>query len=161
MSAAAEAANTVTACCFNWRYAPACQIARKAIRSGQIGAVRDIQFCLSITAGEDRFSWFIVGYEGSLRIPDSGTVVVRQRHDDDEPGELEIASADKVVLSTDLQQHTWSRLIEDFIGAARNDDKDHENHPSLATLNDGLRTEEVIDAARRSSSTGRWAIVGG
>jgi predicted dehydrogenase len=246
MSAAAEAANTVTACCFNWRYAPAYQTARKAIRSGQIGAVRDLrtegysrprsqffidspwkarmdisngalgdglshdldkarylsgeefvtvvsrispvtmkrdgdffvdggrsmhlaelsggilaQFCLSITAGEDRFSWSIIGDEGSLRIPDSGTVVVRQRHDDDEPVELEIASADKVVLSTDLQEHTWNRLIEDFIGAVRNDDKDHENHPSLATLNDGLRTEEVIDAARRSSSTGRWATVGG
>jgi predicted dehydrogenase len=86
---------------------------------------------------------------------------VRQRHDDDEPIELEIASADKVVLSTDLQQHTWNRLIEDFIGAVRNDDKDHENYPSLATLNDALRTEEVINAARRSSSTGRWATVGG
>jgi hypothetical protein len=53
---------------------------------------------------------FIVGDEGSLRIPDSGTVVVRQRHDDDEPVELQIASADKVVPSADLQQHTWNRL---------------------------------------------------
>jgi predicted dehydrogenase len=191
MAAAAEAANTVTACCFNWRYAPAYQTARKAIRSGQIGAVRDMrtegyfrarsqyfidspwkarmdissgslgeglshdldkarylsgeefvsvvsrispvttkydadffvdggrsmhlaelsgdilaQFCFSITVGEDRFSWFIVGDEGSLRIPDSGTVVVRQRYDDDEPVELEIASADKVVRSTELIQHT-------------------------------------------------------
>jgi predicted dehydrogenase len=43
MSAAAEAANTVTACCFNWRYTPACQTARNAIRSGQIGAVRDLR----------------------------------------------------------------------------------------------------------------------
>jgi UDP-N-acetyl-2-amino-2-deoxyglucuronate dehydrogenase len=43
MSAAAEAANTVTACCFNGRYAPAYQTARKAIRSGQIGAVRDLR----------------------------------------------------------------------------------------------------------------------
>jgi hypothetical protein len=41
--------------------------------SGGISA----QSCLSITAGEDRFSWFIVGDEGSLPIPDSGTVVVR------------------------------------------------------------------------------------
>ncbi len=62
------------------------------------------------------FRGSIVGDEGSLRIPDSGTGVVRQRHDDDEPVELEIASADKVVLSTDLQEHTWNRLIEDFIG---------------------------------------------
>jgi UDP-N-acetylglucosamine 3-dehydrogenase len=245
MAAAAEAANTVTACCFNWRYAPAYQTAHEAIRSGQIGAVRDVrtegyfrarsqffidspwiarmdiangtlgdglshdfdkarylsgeeflimisritpvtikqdgdffvdggrsmhlaelsggilaQFCFSITVGEDRFSWLIVGDEGSLRIPDSGTVVVRQRYDDAEPIELEIASADKVVLSTDLQQHTWNLLIEDFIGAVRNDDKDHESYPSLPTLTDGLRTEEVIDASRRSSSTGGWATVG-
>ena len=41
---------------------------------------------------------------------------MRQRHDDDEPVELEIASADKVVLSTDLQEHTWNRLIEDSSG---------------------------------------------
>jgi predicted dehydrogenase len=244
MAAAAEAANTVTACCFNWRYAPAYQTAWNAIRLGQIGAVRDMrtegyfrarsqffidrpwiarmdisngalgeglshdldkarylsgeefvtvisritpvtikqdgdffvdggrsmhlaelsggilaQFCLSITVGEDRFSWLIVGDEGSLRIPDSGTVV-RQRHDDDQPVELELAPADKVVPSTDLIQHTWNRLIEDFIGAVRNDDKDHESYPSLPTLTDGLRTEEVIDAARRSNSTRRWATVG-
>jgi predicted dehydrogenase len=245
MAAAAEAANTITACCFNWRYAPAYQTAHKAIRSGQIGAIRDLrtegyfrarsqvfidspwitgmdiangtlgdglshdldkarylsgeefltviskitpvtikqdddffvdggrsmhlaelsggilaQFCFSITVGEDRFSWFIVGDEGSLRIPDSGTAVVRQRHDDEEPIELEIASADKAVGSTDLQQHTWNRLIADFIGAVRDDDKDHQSYPSLPTLTDGLRTEEVISAARRSSSAGRWATVG-
>jgi predicted dehydrogenase len=243
IAAAAEAAHTVTACCFNWRYAPAYQTAQMATRSGQIGAVRDLrtegyfrtrsqtfspwaarmditngtlgeglshdfdkarylsgeevltvisritpvtikqdddffvdggrsmhlaelsggilaQFCFSITVGEDRFSWLIVGDEGSLRIPDSGTVVVRQRHDDDQPVELEIASVDKVVPSTELIQHTWNRLIEDFIGAVRNDDKHHESYPSLPTLTDGLRTEEVIDAARRSSSTGRWATVG-
>jgi len=246
MAAAAEAANTVTACCFNWRYAPAYQTAQEAIRSGQIGAVRDMrtegyfrarsqvfidnpwaarmdisngamgeglshdfdkarylsreefatvisritpvtikqdgdflvdggrsmhlaelsggilaQFCFSITVGEDRFSWLIVGDEGSLRIPDSGTVVVRQRHDDHEPIELEIAGADKAVLSTELIQHTWNRLIEDFVGAIRGHDKDHQSYPSLPTLTDGLRTEEVIDAARRSNSTGRWATVGG
>jgi predicted dehydrogenase len=244
MSAAAEAANTVTACCFNWRYAPAYQTAREAIRSGQIGAVRDMRTegyfrtrsqtfidnpwaarmdisngtlgeglshdfdkarylsgeefltvisritpvtikqdddffvdggrsmhlaelsggilaCFSITVGEDRFSWLIVGDEGSLHVPDSGTVVVRQRHDDDQPVELEIASVDKGVPSTELIQHTWNRLIEDFIGAVRNDDKHHESYPSLPTLTDRLRTEEVIDAARRSSNTRRWATVGG
>jgi hypothetical protein len=39
-----------------------------------------------------------------------------------------------MVLSTDLQRHTWNRLIEDFIGAVRNDDKDHESYPSVPTL---------------------------
>jgi UDP-N-acetylglucosamine 3-dehydrogenase len=244
MAAAAEAAKTVTACCFNWRYAPAYQTAHKAIRSGQIGAIRDMrtegyfrarsqvfidspwiarmdiangtlgdglshdfdkarylsgeefltvisritpvtikqdgdffvdggrsmhlaelsggilaQFSFSITVGEDRFSWLIVGDEGSLRIPDSGTAVVRQRHDDTEPVELEVASVDNAVPSSDLQQYTWNRLIEDFTGAVRNNDKDHQSYPTLPKITDGLHTEEVINAARRSNSTGRWATV--
>jgi hypothetical protein len=66
---------------------------------------------------------------------------------------LETASADKAELSTDLQQHSWNRLIEYVIGAVLNDDKDHRSHPNLPILTDGLRTEEVISAARRSSST--------
>lgn len=76
------------------------------------------------------------------------------------PIELEIAGADKAVPSTKLIQHTWNRLIEDFVRAVRNDDKDHQRYPSHPTLADGLRTEEVIDAARRSSNTGHWATVG-
>ena len=66
-----------------------------------------------------------------------------------------------MVLSTDLQRHTWNRLIEDFIVAVRNDDKDHGSYPSVPTLTDGLPTEEVIDATRQSRSTGRWGTVGG
>ena len=74
------------------------------------------------------------------------------------PIELEIAGADKAVPSTKLIQHTWNRLIEDFVRAVRNDDKDHQRYPSHPTLADGLRTEEVIDAARRSSNTeATWA----
>ena len=241
---AAQRANAVTACSFNWRYAPGYQTARKAIRSGQIGAIRDVrsewyvrarsqffierpwsarmdisngalgeglshdfdktrylsgeeflavvsritpttikqdddyfidggrtmhvaelsggvlaQFCLSITVGENQWSLLVVGDEGSLRIPDAGTVVIRQRHDDDEPVELEIAAADKLGPLTDLLQHTWDRLIEDFIGAVRDDDRNHENYPSLPRLTDGLRTEQVIDAARRSNSTRQWESV--
>ena len=116
------------------------------------------QFCFSITVGEDRFSWLIVGDEGSLRILDSGTVVVRQRYDDDQPVELEIPSADKAVPSTELIQHTWNRLIETssrrYAMTTRITRATQTSH-----LTDGLRTEEVIDAARRSSSTGRWATV--
>jgi hypothetical protein len=46
---------------------------------------------------------------------------------------------------------------------SRNDDKDHESHPSLPTLTDGLRTEEVIEAAagRVTLAVGRpWADEG-
>lgn len=244
MANAAEDAETVTACSFNWRYAPAYQTAIKAIRSGQLGAIRDVrtewfarigqdffsegdwrarmdvsngglgeglshdfdkarfltgkefaalvskvtpvyikqddflveggralllaelsdgvlgQFGLCVTAGEDLWRLLIVGDEGSLRIPDPGTTVVRQRHDDDEPVELEIAAVDRLDPGADLMQHTWNRLVEDFINAVRDDDRRHERHKDLPSLSDGLRTEEIIEAARRSSDERQWATVG-
>lgn len=244
MANAADSASAVTACSFNWRYAPAYQTAVKAIRSGQIGAIRDLrtdwfarmrreffdqgpwrgrmdmsngslgeglshdfdkvrfltgkeftalvsritsvnmkqddnllveggrtlllaelsdgilgQFGLCVTAGEDLWRLLIVGDEGSLRIPDAGTTVIRQRHDDDEPVELDIAAVDRLEPGVDLMQHTWNRLIEDFIGAVRDGDLGHERHPNLPMLTDGLRSEEIIEAARRSSDLGRWVTL--
>jgi predicted dehydrogenase len=245
MVEAAQAATAVTACSFNWRYAPAIQTAWRAIRLGQIGAVRDIrtewyfrarkeflvrtpwalrmdvtngsmgeglphdfdkarfltgadfvsvvssvtglaikpdgdflveggrsmhlaeltggvwgQFCMSISVGEHRWSLVVVGDEGSLWIPDATTTAIRQRYDDDAPVTLEIATRDQQSTSQDLLQHTWNRLVEDFIAAIREDDRRHESHPSLAQLSDGLRTEQVIAAARRSSTERRWVTVG-
>ena len=245
MVEAAQASTAVTACCFNWRYAPAIQTAWRAIRLGQIGAVRDIrtewyfrarreflvrtpwavrmdvsngsmgealphdfdkarfltgadfvslvsrvtgmtikqdgdflveggrsmhlaelsggvlgQFCMSISVGEHRWSVVVVGDEGSLWIPDATTTVIRQRYDDDRPVTLEIAARDQQSTSHNLLQHTWNRLVEDFIAAIREDDRRHESYPSLAQLDDGLRTEEVIAAARRSSTERRWVTVG-
>jgi predicted dehydrogenase len=245
MVEAARKAASVTACCFNWRYAPANQAAWRAIRAGEIGAIRDVrtewylrarsdffrrhpwvrrmdtsngslgeglshdfdkarfltgeefreiasritpvtikqddnflvdggrsmhfaeltsgvlaQFCLAPTAGEDMWRMTIVGDEGSLTIPDAGTTVVRQRHDEQEPGTLTIAAADQAPSAGQLIQHTWNRLIEDFIGAVRDGDLEHRDHTHLPTLTDGLRTEEVIAAARQSSSERRWVTVG-
>ncbi|MBI1299957.1 hypothetical protein GC175_33960 [bacterium] len=40
---AAQAAKTVTATCFNWRYAPAIQVALRTVLDGQIGAIRDVR----------------------------------------------------------------------------------------------------------------------
>ena len=245
MVAAAQRAESVTACCFNWRYAPAYQTASRAIRAGEIGAIRDVrtewyfrarrhflasqpwalrmdtsngslgeglchdfdkarfltgedfseiasritpitikqdddflidggrsmhlaeltggvlaQFCMSITAGEGIWRMIIVGDEGSLTIPEAGTTVVRQRQDDNEPGTLAIAEADQLPHSSELLQHTWNRLIKDFIGAVRDGDLAHSDHPNLPVLTDGLRTEEVIAAARQSSIDRRWVTVG-
>jgi predicted dehydrogenase len=245
MVAAARTADSVTACCFNWRYAPAYQTAWRAIRAGQIGAIRDLrtewylrarsdffarhpwalrmdisngslgeglchdldkarfltgeefgeiasritpttikqddnflldggrsmhfaeltggvlaQFSLSVTAGEDIWRMTIVGDEGSLTIPDAGTTVVVQRHDDNEPVTLTILAADRLPQSNTLMQHTWNRLIKDFIEAVRDGDLAHIDHPHLPSLTDGLRTEEVIAAARQSSTDRRWVTVG-
>lgn len=245
MVAAARTADSVTACCFNWRYAPAYQTAWRAIRAGQIGSIRDLhtewylrarsdffarqpwalrmdtsngslgeglshdfdkarfltgeefgeitsritpttikqddnflvdggrsmhfaeltggvlaQFSLSVTAGEDVWRMTIVGDEGSLTIPDAGTTIIRQRQDDHERVALAIQAADSLPQSSTLMQHTWNRLIKDFIGAVRDGDREHIDHPNLPTLTDGLRTEEVIAAARLSSADRRWVTVG-
>jgi hypothetical protein len=87
------------------------------------------QFCLSVTAGEDIWRMIIVGYEGSLTIPNAGTTVVPQRQDDDEPCTLRIAAADQLPHSSNLLQHTWNRLIKEFIGAVRDGDLAHSDHP--------------------------------
>jgi predicted dehydrogenase len=244
MDHAARRAGSVTACCFNWRYAPAVQVMARAIRSGHIGAVRDIhsewyfrtrrkdlvrtawalrmdiangslgeglshdfdkaryvtgaefrrvvssvtpislkpdgdflveggrsmhlaelsgevlaQFSFSLSVGQDRHWLLVVGDEGSLWIPDAGTTVIKQRYDDAQPVVLEIPRRDQQTTSPDLLQHTWNRLIEDFVAAVREDDRGHERHPTLAQLTDGLRTEQVIAAARRSSAERLWAAV--
>jgi predicted dehydrogenase len=86
--------------------------------------------------------------------------VIRQRYDDDTPVTLEIEARDQQSTSQDLLQHTWNRLVEDFTAAIREDDRRHQSYPSLAQLGDGLRTEEVIAAARRSSTERRWVTVG-
>jgi predicted dehydrogenase len=39
----AQRANTVTATCFNWRYAPGAQIAWREVQAGRIGRILDIQ----------------------------------------------------------------------------------------------------------------------
>jgi predicted dehydrogenase len=102
----------------------------------------------------------LVGDEGSLTIPDAGTVVVRQRQDEDAPRTLTNAPTDQLPQLGELLQHTWNRLITDFIAAVRDGDLAHRDHPHLPTLTDGLRTEEVIAAARQSSSERRWVKVG-
>ena len=56
MANAAEDAETVTACSFNWRYAPAYQTAIKAIRSGQLGAIRDVRTEWFARISQDFFS---------------------------------------------------------------------------------------------------------
>jgi predicted dehydrogenase len=96
---------------------------------------------------------------GSLAIPDAGTSLVRQRADDDEPVELPISADDRAPAGVDLLQHTWNRLIAAFVRAVRDGDIGHENVPHLATLVDGLRTEEIIAAARQSNDARRWVTV--
>jgi|SRR5215211_2426395 len=245
MVAAAGTSGAVTAACFNWRYAPAYQTAWRAIRAGEIGAVRDIrtewnfrvitadffraqpwtirldrsngpmgeglshdwdkvrfltgceftkivsvvapvtfkqtgdflveggrtfhlaelsngvigQFSLAVMPGQDRWNMTVIGDEGSLVIPDAGTSLVRQRADDEQPIDVPISDQDRAPAGVNLLQHTWNRLIADFVRAVRDRDIQHEGVPHLAALVDGLRTEEIIAGARRSSETRQWMTI--
>jgi predicted dehydrogenase len=117
------------------------------------------QFSLTVGPGQDRWNMILIGDEGSLVIPDAGTSLVRQRADDDEPVEVPISAEDCASAGADLMQHTWNRLIADFVRAVRDRDIEHESVPHLATLTDGLRTEQIIAAARQSSDARQWVTV--
>ena len=241
---AAQAAQTVTATCFNWRYAPAYQVAWRAVREGQIGSLRDVRsewrfrattsdffaakpwtarmdisngglgeglshdfdkarfltgteftrivsritpmtikqdgdylldggrsthlveltngilgsFYLTVTAGENEWRLTLIGDEGSLVIPDGGRTVTRQRYDDEQPVVLAISEMDRLV-GDNLIQHTWNRLISDFVQAIRRGDVAHSSVPHLPTLTDGLRSEEIVAAARLSDAEDRWVEI--
>lgn len=242
---AAQTAKTVTATCFNWRYAPAHQVAWRAVQEGQIGTIRDVRsvwhfraikrdfaatrpwivrmdiangtlgeglshdfdkvrfltgsefrrissritpitlkqdgdflfdggrslhlaelsndvlgdFFITPTAGQDEWRLTLLGDEGSLLIIDAGQTVMRQRADDDQPLMLMIPEIDQAPAGINLIQHTWNRLIADFVQAIRSGDTAHRMLPHLPTLIDGLRTEEIIAAARASDASERWVKV--
>ena len=72
---------------------------------------------------------------------------------------LEVPAADQVPEGTSLMQHVWNRLIADFIAAVRRGDIAHASVPHLPTLVDGLRSQEVIAAARLAEDERRWVRV--
>ena len=233
---------TLSRRCFNWRYAPAYQTAQKAIRSGQIGAVRDLrtegyfrtrsqtfspwaarmditngtlgeglshdfdkarylsgeefltvisritpvtikqdddffvdggrsmhlaelsgsilaQFCFSITVGEDRFR----GSSSAMRITPSPTPAPSSSGSDTtmiagRVGDRQCRQSGAVHRADTTHLESPDRGLHRGGTQQRQPPREP---PSLPTLTDGLRTEEIIDAARRSSNTRRWATVGG
>ncbi len=52
--------------------------------------------------------------------------------------------------------HGWTMLIRDFLAAVRAGDVAHGSVPTLATIDDALRNQEVIEAARIAESERRW-----
>lgn len=244
MTQKAQAANTVTAISFNWRYAPSFQFAWRAVQEGQIGRVRDVRsewrfrvttsdfivkrpwigrmdiadgtlgeglshdfdkaryltgsefthivsqitalsiksdgdfpvqggshmhlakltdgifgdFRFTITAGEHDWYFIIIGDEGTL-IMNWGDEIRRQRADEDEPVHLEIPASDQFPADIHPMQHTWNRLIADFMNAIRQGDVDHTSVPHLPTIEDGLRCQEIIAGARISDEEMRWVAL--
>ena len=232
--------DTITATCFNFRYAPGNQVALRAIKDGKIGAILDVRlewrltgltgdffrqrpwtsdlnlgdgiigeglshdfdrtryltgceftrvvcrlvsrpvplepeyvvesgltvvlaeltgdvlgnFRATMTAGMPDLSFTVIGEKGILHVTNEATSM--QCIDEEEAVSLDIPETGRAPEGTDVQQHYWNRLVSDFVSAVRKGDKDHVAVPELATLEDGMRTQEVIAAGRLSEKERRW-----
>ena len=82
--------------------------------------------------------------------------VLRQRADESDPVKLEIEESDRQPESVQSGQHTWNRLIADFVTAVRRGDIKHESVPHLAHISDGLAAQQVIGACELSHAERRW-----
>jgi predicted dehydrogenase len=240
---AAQHAATVTAACFNWRYAPGCQAAWREIQEGKIGRLLDVRmewrlcgltgdffkqrpwtmdfrigdgilaegiihdfdrtrflsgcdfmkvvsrlaarrvplepavamdggdcmvlaeltddvlgdFRLTLTAGLPEWSISFNGEKGILMM--THEAAVRQSIGDAGAIQLNIPLQDRLPKGVDMQQHTWNRLIADFVAAIRKGDVTHSSVPHLPILEDGLRAQEVVAAARHSEKVRRWVAL--
>jgi predicted dehydrogenase len=235
----AHQSDTITATCFNWRYAPGNQIALRAVKEGKIGKILDVRlewrlpgltgdffrqrpwtadlnlgdgligeglshefdrsryftgseftrvvsrlvsrpvplepeyvvesgltivlaeltgdvlgnFRVTMTAGMPDLSFTVNGERGMLHVTHDAASM---QCIDEEEVSLDIPETDRVPDGTELQQHTWNRLVSDFVSAIRKGDKGHAAVTNLATLKDGLRAQEVIAAGRLSEKERRW-----
>ena len=240
MVTAAQQASTVTAMCFNWRYAPGCQVALREIQDGNIGKIFDVRmewrlsgldgnffkqrpwimdftigdgilaeglshefdrtrflsacefkkvvsrlvekpvplepevtldggdckilavltdnvlgdFHMTLTPGLPGYSMIFIGEKGTLKV--AHETARRQCLDDAAEVALDVPVKDRLPEGVDINQHTWNRLISDFVFAIRNADIKHSSVPHLPKLEDGLRTQEVVAAARLSEDKGSW-----
>ena len=132
---------------------------------------------LAITAGSPERQITIGGENGTLalssewvtrrqkeesngwRILSNEIEVLRQRADESAPVELEIEESDRQPESVQSGQHTWNRLIADFVTAVRRGDIKHESVPHLPHISDGLAAQQVISACEQSHAERRWVDV--
>jgi predicted dehydrogenase len=97
------------------------------------------------------------GEEGTLEV--TFRAVVRRCAGESEATSLDVPAADRIPEGADWNQHTWNWLIADYITAIRCGDVAHASVPHLPTLVDGVRAQEVIDAAKRSETERCWVQV--
>ena len=95
--------------------------------------------------------------EGNRTLTLSNEVqVLRQRANDVAPVKLEIERSDRQPPAIQSGQHTWNRLIADFVTAVRRGDITHQSVPHLAHISDGLAAQQVISACEASHTERRW-----
>ncbi len=90
------------------------------------------------------------------RILSNEIEVLRQRADESAPVKIEVKESDRQPESVQSGQHTWNRLIADFVAAVRRGDIKHESVPNLPHISDGLAAQQVISACEQSHGERRW-----
>jgi predicted dehydrogenase len=110
---------------------------------------------LVLMAGFPEWGQVINGQTGTLNVTHESTSL--QNLAENEVVILQPSDSEKMPEGTDLLQHTWNRLIADFVAAIRRGDKAHETVPNLPSLEDGLKVQQVISAAHLSDTEARWA----
>ena len=131
-------------------------------------------FRLLITPGEPERRIVLGGVEGTLTLTSQWVTVsrdqdsqrrmrlcnelqvVRQRPQDKDPVVLQVADPDRQPAGVLSGQHTWNRLIADFVSAVRSQDRRHDSVPHLPHISDGLAAQRLIQACELSHAEGRW-----
>lgn len=108
-----------------------------------------------LTQGQSERQTVLSGEDGTLVMTQE--TVALQRGDASET--LPIPEGDAAPSDVPLLQHTWNRLIADFVAAIRRGDVAHATAPRLPSFADGLRNQEVFAAVERADAERRWVEV--
>jgi predicted dehydrogenase len=117
--------------------------------AGGLGSFRS-----TMTRGEAEWRTVLCGTDGTLAVTNAR--VTQQRGGEDTPVALPIPPPDEAAAEVSPNQHTWNRLIADFVAAIRAGDVAHSATPALPSFADGLRLQEVFAAVERSNAEGCW-----
>ena len=120
---------------------------RRIIISGELGTLILNNDWVTIQKGKQNKNPLILGNEIFTQI---------QKGNNLNPIRLRIAEEDKQPSEILSGQHTWNRLIADFVTAVRHKDYLHEMVPYLPKISDGLLTQEIIKACEISHIEQRW-----
>ena len=112
----------------------------------------------TMTTGQGEWRYLVHGEGGTLDVTEEA--VILRCAGEKAAVSLDIPEPDRLAYASGPHQYNWNLLIADFAAAIRRGDLAHASVPCLPTLEDGLRTQEVIVAAMMSERERRWVDIG-